>query len=243
MWLSRLSISNKLILMIILSSILTLFLAVATILYFNIQTIKERAVQNITVLGDVIAERSTAALAFMDHAQAEKNLQALRNMKYIQLACLYLNDSTVLAEYKNTAYTYFETEHCPNKVNRNISTGIYTNNQLVWGTKIVLDDSNIGYIYIVTDDSFVFEEFYQGISQYLMIIIVVILLSFFIAYRAQRFISQPIIQLELTARKIALQQDFSIRAEKTSNDELIPLIACYTKQNKTKKHCGCKKNY
>jgi signal transduction histidine kinase len=224
MWLQRLSISNKLILMIIISSILTLFLAVATILYFNIQTIKERAVQNITILGDVIAERSTAALAFMDDTQADKNIQALRNMKYIQLACLHLNDLTVLAEYKNTDYKHFKAMQCPEKFDKKVSTGVYTNNQLIWGRKIILDDSNIGYIYIVTDDSFVFEEFYQGITQYLMIIFVVILLSFFIARRAQKFISQPIIDLEITTRKIALQHDFSIRAKKTSNDELGDLI-------------------
>lgn len=224
MRLPRLSISNKLILMIITTSILALFLAVATILYFNIQTIKERAVQNITVLGEVIAERSTAALAFMDSTQAEKNLYALRNMKYIELACLYLSDSTVLAEYKSTAYNNIEMIQCPKKLDNKLSTGIYSNKQLIWGTTIILDGANIGYIYIVTDDSFVFEEFYQGISQYLSIIFVVILFSFFVASRAQKLISQPIIELENTARKIAFHHDFSIRAKKNSNDELGDLI-------------------
>ncbi|MFK5892955.1 MAG: ATP-binding protein [Pseudomonadota bacterium] len=224
MQLKRLPIRNKLILMIIAPSILTLFLAIATILYFNIQTIKQRAVQNIAVLGDVIAERSTAALAFMDNKQAERNLQALKNMKYIKLACLYLNDSIVLAEYNNTTNKNSTMVRCPTKVEDNLSTGIYTNNHLIWGEKIFLDDSNIGYIYIITDDSFVFEEFYQGITQYLMIIFVVFLLSFFIANWAQKFISQPIIKLEKTARKIAMHHDFSIRAEKSSNDELGDLI-------------------
>jgi len=200
----RLSISNKLILMIITSSILTLFLAIATILYFNIQTIKERAVQNITVLGDIIAERSTAAIAFADSTQAEKNLHALRNMKHIKLACLYSDDSEVLATYKNKAFQILETPACPNNIKNNISTGIYINNQLLWGKKIIMDNSLIGFIYIITDDAFVFEEFYQGITQYMMIILVVILFSFIIANRAQRLISQPIVKLEYTARKMAL---------------------------------------
>jgi len=203
---------------------LTLFLAIATILYFNIQTIKERAVQNITVLGDIIAERSTAAIAFADSTQAEKNLHALRNMKHIKLACLYSDDSEVLATYKNKAFQILETPACPNNIKNNISTGIYINNQLLWGKKIIMDNSLIGFIYIITDDAFVFEEFYQGITQYMMIILVVILFSFIIANRAQRLISQPIVKLEYTARKIALNQNFSIRAEKTSNDELGDLI-------------------
>jgi len=237
----RLSISNKLIIMIISSSIFTLFLAVATMLYFNIQTIKHRAVENITVLGEVIAERSTAALTFMDTEQANKNLFALKNMKYIEKACLYLNDLTILASYKNgTSEQANKLQPCPLTFEDDLSVGIYTDKHLIWGENIFLDELNIGYIYIVADNSFVFEEFYQGIYQYLMIILIVILLSIFIAYRTQRFISKPIIELEFTAREIALKHDFSIRAQKFSNDELGDLIDTFnsmlhqTEQNEKK---------
>ncbi len=208
--------------MMIISSVLTLFLAIGTILYFNIKTIKTRAIQNMTVLSEVIAERSTAALAFMDTQQAEKNLQALRHMQYIELACLYNSDSLIAGQYQRRSDK--EEIQCPDKIERNLSKGTYTNNYLILGTEITLDNTVIGYLYILTDDSFVFEEFYQGLYEYTLIILFVILFSLFIANYFQKFISQPILDLGRTARKIAYIQDFSIRAEKTTRDELGDLI-------------------
>jgi signal transduction histidine kinase len=233
----RLSISNQLILMMISSSMLTLFLAIATILYFNIDTIKARAVQHITILGEVIAERSTAALTFMDTAQAEKNIKALRHQKYIELACLYNSEFVIVGEYKNSNKPGTEKIKCPESIGNSLSKGLYTNEHLIWGTQIILDNSAIGYIYIVVDDSFVFEEFYEGIYQYTMIIIFVILFSFLLANRFQKFISQPIVELEFTARKIAINKDFSIRAEKRSNDEIGDLVDAFNSMLKqTKKY-------
>ena len=223
----RLSISNKLVLMMISSTIITLFLAISTILYFNIQTIKARAVTNINILGDVIAERSTAALAFMDGIQAEKNLQAVRHMEYIVLACLYNNEMIVAAEYKNETYKKSNLMICPDTLENRLNEGFYQDGYLYWGNKIILDNSPIGHIYVVADDSFVFDEFYQGIVQYALIILVVIGFSFLIANRIQKFVSQPILELEFTARKIALDKDFSLRATKTSNDEVGDLIDAF----------------
>lgn len=224
---TRLSISSKLILMIVTSTIITLLLAITTILYFNIQTIKARAVDNINVLGDVIAERSTAALAFMDTVQAEKNLKALRHMKYIELACLYNNEFIVIAEYKHKTSHNEENLQCPDSLGRGISKGLYKDRHMIWGNQILLDNSSLGYIYIVANDNFVFEEIYEGIIEYALIILVVIAFSYFIANRIQKFVSQPIIDLESTARKIALNKDFSIRAEKTSDDEVGDLIDAF----------------
>jgi len=195
-------------------------MATSTILYFNIQNIKTRAVENIAVLGDVIAERSTAALAFMDTLQAEKNLNALKHMKFIELACLYTNDFIVVADYKNPIYKELDKLKCIEKVESNIFKGLYKNDQLHWGAEVVLDNSKIGFIYIVANDSFVFEEFYDGIEQYLLILFVVIILSYFIANRIQNFVSKPIFLLRDTVGKITQNKDFTIRAQKISDDEI-----------------------
>jgi signal transduction histidine kinase len=222
----RLSISHKLNLMIISSTIITLMMAIITILYFNIQNIKAHAVENINVLGDVIAERSTAALAFMDTLQAEKNLKALQHNKSIELACLYNNDFIVAAEYKNYSDAS-QPLKCPDEIGEDLSKGRYIKNYLIWGNSIILDNSSIGYIYIMVNDSFVYEEFYVGIIQYTMIITVVIAFGLFVSNGIQKFVSQPIVDLEYTARKIALKKDFSIRAEKSSDDELGDLIDAF----------------
>ncbi len=195
-------------------------MATSTILYFNIQNIKTRAIENIAVLGNVIAERSTAALAFMDTSQAEKNLNALKYMKSIELACLYTNDFIVVADYKKPLYKDLGNLQCIEKVESNIFNGVYQNDQLHWGAEIVLDNSKIGFIYIVVDDSFVFEEFYHGIEQYLLILLAVIILSYFIANRIQSFVSKPILLLKETVGQITQDKDFAIRAKKLSNDEI-----------------------
>jgi len=218
----RFSIGNRLILMMISSSLLTLVLMVMTILYFNIQTIKERGIQNISILGDVIAERSTAALTFMDNQQAEKNLKSLNRMKYIEFACLYNESYEVVARYQNKSH---QTKIvCPDKVENTLSKGLYQNKWLIWGSSIEFDKSVIGFIYIVTDDAFVFSEFYDGIYQYALILFFVFIFNLFVANYIQKFISVPIVNLESTTRQIKNNKDFSIRAQKTSNDELGDLI-------------------
>ncbi len=223
----RLSISNKLILMITVSSVISLLLAIGTISYFNILNIKKRAIENISVLGEVIAERSTAALAFMDARQSERNLLALRHMKHIVTACLYNNDYLVVAQYINPQYKNGAAQTCPRQILSDLSHGVYKADNMIWGKKIFLDNSVVGYIYIKADDSFVYNEFYEGISRYLIIILVVISFSLVVANRVQKIVSRPIIELELTARIIAANKDYSIRAEKISDDELGDFIDAF----------------
>ena len=222
-----LSIVKKLILMMITSSILTLILVIATVVYFNIETIKNRAIQHLSILSEVIAERSTAAIIFLDEIQAEKNLKALRHAKYVELACLYNAETTIVGQYTNPAAHQKKLLTCPKDIKNDLSRGRYTQNHLILTQSIILDESIIGYLYIATTDAFILEEFYQGIYQYLFIIILVILFNLFIANYFQRFISRPIRELSLTAIKIADNNDFSLRAKKTNNDELGDLVDAF----------------
>jgi signal transduction histidine kinase len=216
------SIRQKLILMIVLPIIITLLAAMSSILYFNIQNLKERAFDNISVLAKVIGERSAAALSFMDSNQAQKNLNALSHMKHIELACLY-TEIELLAQYNNPRYQDKNNLSCPASVKNSASNTLNNfifNQHLVWNSKIEFDGTVIGYLYILTDEGFIYEEFYETIVTYLILIIIVIVFSYFFAVRIQKIISQPVIELSSTARNIAKYNDFSMRAKKNNDDEL-----------------------
>ena len=217
-WLSLSTIKRKLTLIIMLTCSVALILACAAILVFEHAGTRQMLKHNTEVMANVIGANSSAALSFKDKRAAKETLAALRAEPYVLSACLYNRDGEVFATY----YREGTKETAPPPVDdEGLTFGAATLNLF---HKIPFDGEVIGTVLIQSDLRLIRERLqtYLGIIGCVMLSASVVALL--LSLRLQGLISGPIMHLADTANKVASQKNYSVRADKTSNDEMGVLI-------------------
>src|SRR5690349_12215477 len=92
-------IRYKLMRVILLTSGAVLLLTCAAYFIYEFFTFRQSTVRQLSVLGEIVATNSTAALAFDSRADAEEMLTALKAEPHIVSACLYDKDGALFARY------------------------------------------------------------------------------------------------------------------------------------------------
>src|SRR5216684_1450810 len=93
-------IRQKLTLFIMLASSLALVMAVLAVIGYEIFTFKKRAISDVSILADMIAVNTSAALDFGDpQAASQETLNILKAEREISAACIYTPDGTNVARY------------------------------------------------------------------------------------------------------------------------------------------------
>ena len=96
----------------------------------------------------------------------------------------------------------------------------FTNGRLLLFRSIKMKGDQIGSIYVESD----LGRLTARLREYALIVVVVVLASmlaaFFLSSRLQRWLSEPILHLAKTARAVALEKNYSLRAVKQNQDEL-----------------------
>jgi PAS domain S-box-containing protein len=217
-FLSQGSIKRKLTVIIMIVSSVALLLACAAILLFEVTGFKNLLKRNTQVMAEVIGANSYAALTFKNKDDGRDILAALRAETYVLSAYLYDSEGEVLATYYRDAAA----QQVPPPPRPDSSS--FEKDALYLYHNIRFDGESVGTVLIRSDLS-VLED---RLRTYFGIIAGVMLSAFFISFvlslRLQRLISHPISHLADTANKVALQKNYSIRAAKTSEDEMGQLI-------------------
>ena len=206
---SILSLKRKLVLIVMVTNMLTLVMACSIFIAYNVREARQSLVRELEMLGAVIGSRSAAALSFADQTLAEDNLRALRANRSITAACLYTPEQQIFAKLKEKDCPYY------------LATGYEfgKRNAYIYRPIMIAGDT-IGYIYIESS----LDKIDATIRSYLIfaaiIILVVMAGSWVLSTRLQRMISTPIYHLVDVAREVSLRQNYAVRAEKMTEDEL-----------------------
>ena len=217
-WLFASSIKRKLTLIIMLTCSVALIVACAAILFFEHAGTRQLLKHNTQVMANVIGANSSAALSFKDRNAAKETLGALRAEPYVLSACLYDRDGQVFTTY----YREGVKQAAPPPVGEEgLNFGTATLNLF---HKISFDGEVIGTVLIQSDLRLIRERLqtYLGIIGFVMLSATV--LAFLLSLKLQKLISGPIMHLADTANKVASEENYSIRAEKVSTDEMGVLI-------------------
>src|SRR4051812_12920504 len=217
-WLFATTIKRKLTLIIMLTCSVALVLACAAILFFEHAGTRQILKHNTQVMADVIGANSQGALTFKDKTAAKETLAALRAEPYVLSACLYDQHGDVFATYyrENTKET-----PPPHVRDEGLNFEAATLNLF---HKIRFDGEVIGTVLIQSDLRLIRERLqtYLGIIGFVMLSATVV--AFLLSLWLQGLISAPIMHLADTANQVASQKNYSIRADKTSTDEMGVLI-------------------
>ena len=208
-------IRNKLLVMMMATSLAALLPACAAVTIFDIAALRNRMVEEVATLCGMFGRNSRAVLLFQDKTGATSLLSAFSAHAHIQAACLYDSSGARFAEYRRDAAF-----GCP-RVAPPAPTVIDWRQLRV--LRLIATEDNaepIGSIALYGD----LNDVQSRVARLTAVMLLVLLgsagLTFVLSERLQRLISGPLAHLAATAQRVSAQQDYSVRARKDGNDEI-----------------------
>ncbi len=219
-WFTALDLRKKLELVI--TSTLVLALMITTGLYtvYDIQVQKRSQLERTESIADVFAKRSSAAVTFMDEARANETLESLSIISNIRFACLF---SFIIDEPLGSVQFEDGKFECLTSREQDPFINDVKGGQLVY-RPIMVNNQIMGSLTLYTHN----RELNDRITQILLSIFVsgmlACILAFILTTRLQFKIIEPIVDLSRTANRFSRERDWSLRAHKTTDDELGTLV-------------------
>jgi two-component sensor histidine kinase len=208
------SIRLKLMVIVLSTSGIVLLLTSVAFLSYEWYTFRHGLEQNITTLAKVVAENSTAALAFRTPSDAREVLDALKAENAITSAVLFDQSGKVFAFYPDN----LNNEFIP--VTPGADGAEFNNRSLIINQPVIQGTERYGTLYVRASLSGI----YASIWNFAKIVTLIFLVSFFAAFVLstilQKGISVPLLSLASAARSVSDNRDFSVRVPKPGNDEL-----------------------
>ena len=205
-------------LVIMMTSCVSLLLACGGFVAYEVITFRQTLVDNLSVLGDMLANNSVAAVQFNVKKNADEALALLRSERSIEAAWILNRDGSVFAEYSTS-----NGRKIPLPL---LASGqhIFERDALVLQRSMLQDGEIIGGVCLRSNLS----AFDARLWRYASIAGILLLISTFVAFllslALQKGMLGPILELAEVARSVAIGQNYSVRAKKYGDDEIGTLI-------------------
>lgn len=220
-----LSFAQKLTLILILSTGIALIFASILFTTLRIKSAMRDIVDQVSILGANTAMHSTATLTFKDQKAAQETLATLRVSTQIIGARIYDEFGHPFATYRKDGLSITQV-HMPDKTGKAVNSPIdFWAKEIGIFKPVILDKETIGHVFIMVDLTNMWEQ----VSKELAAIVLIALVSFFVTVfsvaRLKRSITLPIERLANVVKTVSRDKDYSLRVEKTGNDELGQVIS------------------
>jgi signal transduction histidine kinase len=216
-WLSRLPIRRKLVAMIMATTTAVLLLSSVAYLWMDYRRVQQDLVIDLSALAGVIIENSYSAVLFDDPETARLTLASLRSNTHVRIACLYKASGELFAQHNFSA-----SSPCPDARAEDFHE--FSNNRLHLHYNRVIDGERVGELYIRSD----LLELQGRLREQMVLVALLLVLALGVAFalsaRLQTIVSEPVADLSRTAARVSSEGDYSIRAVRTTDDELGVLV-------------------
>ena len=213
------SISNKLFLIVLATSIAALFITIVSLAIYDLQSYRNTLSKDLSTQAELISRASIPALQFDDAKLARTNLSLLEVRPNIMSASLYNAQGILVASYVNAQTEKF----IPTLERELIDSVVIDGNLVSVKRRIMLNGEVLGLIEIQAR-----YEIVQRLLSHLGILVAVSAIALLAALGLSRWLQQritrPIQDVAELARKVVAKRDFSLRAVETQNDEISYLV-------------------
>lgn len=211
---NNLNLRKKLMFSLMLTSIITLIIVCSSFVIYELITFRGSIVRELTALSNIIGSNSTASIVFNDPESANETLSALKIEQDIEFVFIYDINGDIFAQYIREGLNKPDNIQIPKD-----NATLFKDGNLILFRSILLNSEKIGTIYLKSD----LGRFYNRLKLYSVIVAFIIIASLIITYlvssKLQATISSPILHLADTADRVSKENDYKIRAIKTSEDE------------------------
>lgn len=211
----KFSISGKLILLAVTTSLLTLVCTSAALFVIDQQRLQSSLISTYATLADTLGHNCAGALIYDQPQTAQQVLSALKKDSEVELAGVLDNSGNWVARYRRDAQNF------PNaafiKENK---LGFGPDGNLHMLRTITVDNRQVGQIYLQVRQRRL--ENQRREQQFVMSLVLIgsVIVSTILAWRLQSLISRPVLQLLSAVKRVSASGDYSVRVKHDSDDEL-----------------------
>lgn len=197
---------------IMLTSGAVLLMTCAAFFIYELITFRDLMRRQLTTQSEIVADNSTAALAFDDKEAAAETLKALDADKHIMVAALFDLEGKLFATY--------HTGRGDVPARLQADGYRFTQKYLEVYQPVLVEGKRLGTLFIRSDLEAIYDRFrlYGGIA--VLFMLVSFLFAYLLSKLLQKSISTPLLELAQTAHTISQKKDYSVRAIKRSGDEV-----------------------
>ena len=215
------SLRRKVMLVVLATTCMALLLSATALLIYELRSYQKSWIDDLNTQARIIAHTSAPALTFDDAKAVAENLSLLQLRPQISAAAVYRADGRMLASYV-----------LPTTAEAPLPTAPGRPGTVIDGDRIdlfqpVLENGElIGTVYLRSR-----YDILGRLTDYLLILAAVMATSLLVAglvsTRLQDSVTEPVLRVAQVARNVLARRDFSLRAPKTSDDEVGVLVDAF----------------
>lgn len=201
-----------------LTTVPALIMACAILFVLELSQFKRSLTHELISMADLTGANSAAALEFDDARAGEQTLHALIADPRVTSAALYNESGQIFATLRNPPSS---SDVIP------VRPGAGVSNERLHITvfrPVVIANRQIGTVYVRATTS----EIYDRLREYALsagvVLLITSLAAFLLSSGLRKVVSEPILNLTDTVKRVYTTNDYSLRASKLSNDETGVLV-------------------
>ena len=214
----RVSIKKKLMIVVLATTAVALFLTGASMVSHDLRSYHEAWVNDLFAQANLIGYASAPALQFDDEKVARENLNLLKLRPRIAAAAIYTSRGKLFASYTKDGNAGFKFPDRPEADGYQVE-----GRELILYKRIEVNNEVLGTVFFRAR-----YELIERLLSYLIILGAVMATSLVVAGLIgawlQGSLLTPILEMTDVARQVMTRRDFSLRAAKTTDDEIGYLV-------------------
>jgi signal transduction histidine kinase/CheY-like chemotaxis protein len=220
----RLPIKQKLVFMIMSTTIPVLVLGSVGYISLDYYRTRDALHRDLAAQADLILKSSTAALQFLDPSTAQEILRTFAPNEHVRRACLYDANGRIFAEYiAPRAGTDCPTGAADDRYQ-------FSSDELAIVTSITDERARrTGSLYVRSDLDVLKTRLNAQLAIVAIVLVLTTAVALLIASRVHSIVSDPITDLARTATAVSSGGDYSLRASRTTEDELGVLVDAFNR--------------
>jgi diguanylate cyclase (GGDEF)-like protein len=208
----RNSLRAKLTGILLLTAAISICITIAGFVISDWFILRAKALGDLQTRATILAENSAAALVLDNRAAARATLASQKGDPAIVAAALFGLDGALVADYRASEIML------PVAPPPNFRGRLAGNNYVLVPVKV--DNRQVGSVLLVSQFRFWSDRYTALLATALGMFAVTLLIIAIFARRLHRMVADPILNLTNTARKVTQSEDYSLRADKLSTDEI-----------------------
>jgi len=224
-WFADLPIERKLRVVIMVPAMVAFGIALAMHIATNVLHLREDMLRRASRVARIIGPGIIAQVEAGDRQSAEKAMNVFRDEPMVSVAEVFLPNGKRLTTYRRAASDPISDSAGATLPLDPAGPKLFARGGHIHITAPVVHEGRVlGFIHIIV----VLDALYPGWPGYLLIILTAIAaavgVSYWLAARLQQQISGPIVNLAHTMKRISSEEDYSLRVDSSSQDEIGSLI-------------------
>jgi signal transduction histidine kinase/DNA-binding response OmpR family regulator len=215
------SISRKLVLGVLMTTLTALLVACASMLVLDVRNYQTGWADDLRAQADILATVTQPALEFNDAKVAQENLLQLRARPLITIAAIYRPDGSLFAWYSKSPEDARKLPKSLPHEGRTIDGG-----EIAVAIRMLRNGETVGIAYVEAEYPLMAQ-----VRRYLTILAAVLVGSLLIAMLMsswlQAAIIKPVLALTEAVDQVIRRRDFSMRVPKTTEDEVGVLVDAF----------------